>query len=421
MNRIILLLSISVIVILIDLYIWQGIRHIIREWSNQAQRAVRLGFWGLLLFNLIIIVMMNFFRTAIPEGWMRTLGVFVTIQYIPKLFWLIFLLLDDVLRLFRWLFSLFISQEPASKTGTAATNEGITRLDFLVKSGFGLAATSLFGGAYGIAKGAHHYQIRRVDLPLKNLPPAFDGMKLLQISDIHSGSFWSREGVLKGIEKIKNEKADLIFFTGDLVNDMADEMNEWKDVFAQIQAPLGVFSVLGNHDYGDYVAWPSPGEKKANLERLKQLQKDMGWKLLLNENHILEKDGEQLAILGVENWSAKGRFPKYGKLTEALQGTEKVKSKLLLSHDPSHWRAEILNNHPEILATFAGHTHGFQFGIETAKLKWSPVKYMYPEWAGLYTEGHQHLYVNRGFGYLGYPGRLGIRPEITVFTLQSAL
>jgi predicted MPP superfamily phosphohydrolase len=405
-------------VILIDLYIWQGIRHIIRDWSNQAQRMVRLGFWGLLLLNLFIIVVMNFFRTAVPEGWMRTLGVFVTIQYIPKLFWVIFLLVDDALRLLRWVFSLFI-KAPAAMEGDSGTSNGISRLDFLVKSGFGLAATSLMAGAYGIARGAHDYQIRRLGLPIKDLPPEFEGLKLLQVSDIHSGSFWSREGVLRGIEKIKQEQADLVFFTGDLVNDMASEMEEWKEVFQQITAPLGVYSVLGNHDYGDYVAWPSAEAKAANLERLKQLQKEMGWNLLLNENQIIEKNGQKLAIIGVENWSAKGRFPKYGRLDEAVRGTENISAKLLLSHDPSHWKAEILEKFPDIQATFSGHTHGFQFGIETAKLRWSPAKYMYPEWAGLYNQGDQHLYVNRGFGYLGYPGRLGIRPEITVFTLQG--
>lgn len=405
-------------VILIDLYIWQGIRHIIRDWSNQAQRMVRLGFWGLLLLNLFIIVVMNFFRTAVPEGWMRTLGVFVTIQYIPKLFWVIFLLVDDTLRLLRWVFSLFI-KAPAAMEGDSGTSNGISRLDFLVKSGFGLAATSLMAGAYGIARGAHDYQIRRLGLPIKDLPPEFEGLKLLQVSDIHSGSFWSREGVLRGIEKIKQEQADLVFFTGDLVNDMASEMEEWKEVFQQITAPLGVYSILGNHDYGDYVAWPSAEAKAANLERLKQLQKEMGWNLLLNENQIIEKNGQKLAIIGVENWSSKGRFPKYGRLDEAVRGTENISAKLLLSHDPSHWKAEILEKFPDIQATFSGHTHGFQFGIETAKLRWSPVKYMYPEWAGLYNQGDQHLYVNRGFGYLGYPGRLGIRPEITVFTLQG--
>jgi predicted MPP superfamily phosphohydrolase len=274
-------------------------------------------------------------------------------------------------------------------------------------------------GAYGIARGAHDYQIRRLGLPIKDLPPEFEGLKLLQVSDIHSGSFWSREGVLRGIEKIKQEQADLVFFTGDLVNDMASEMEEWKEVFQQITAPLGVYSILGNHDYGDYVAWPSAEAKAANLERLKQLQKEMGWNLLLNENQIIEKNGQKLAIIGVENWSAKGRFPKYGRLDEAVRGTENISAKLLLSHDPSHWKAEILEKFPDIQATFSGHTHGFQFGIETAKLRWSPVKYMYPEWAGLYSQGDQHLYVNRGFGYLGYPGRLGIRPEITVFTLQG--
>ncbi|MEN9511142.1 MAG: hypothetical protein RLZZ370_961, partial [Bacteroidota bacterium] len=256
-------------------------------------------------------------------------------------------------------------------------------------------------------------------LRLKNLPEPFHGMKIVQISDIHSGSFWSYDAVKRGIDMILQERPDVIFFTGDLVNDRADEMEPWKELFGRLKAPMGVYSILGNHDYGDYVPWPSAEAKRANLEQLKKTHADMGWNLLLNEHRTLEKDGASIAILGVENWSNKARFPKYGKLQEALRGTEPYSVKLLLSHDPSHWKEQVLGK-TDIQATFSGHTHGMQFGVDSRYYRWSPVKYVYKEWMDLYQEQGQYLYVNRGFGYLGYPGRVGILPEISVFTLETA-
>jgi predicted MPP superfamily phosphohydrolase len=246
------------------------------------------------------------------------------------------------------------------------------------------------------------------------------GIKIAQISDIHSGSFFNKKKVLAGVQMLLDEKPDLIFFTGDLVNNEATEMRDYADVFTKIKAPLGVYSILGNHDYGDYVPWPSREAKMKNLQDLIQTHKLMDWDILINENRILKSNGDKIAILGVENWGAKGNFPKYGKLKEAYKGTEDAPVKLLLSHDPSHWRAQVLNTYKDIDVTFSGHTHGFQFGIETETIKWSPVQYFYKEWAGLYSENDQHLYVNRGFGFLGFPGRIGILPEITIMELEKA-
>jgi uncharacterized protein len=256
-----------------------------------------------------------------------------------------------------------------------------------------------------------------VKLSFDTLPTAFKGMKIVHISDIHSGSFTDKKAVEKGVQKILDEKPDLILFTGDLVNDHADEMQDYKEVFARLKAPFGVFSSLGNHDYGDYRQWPSEKEKAENLKRLKQIHADMGWRLLMNEHLPLEKNGEQIAILGIENWSAKGNFTKYGKMAEAHDGSGKYPFKILLSHDPSHWEAEVREKYTDVDLMLSGHTHGMQFGIEIPGFRWSPVQYMYKQWAGLYEKGNQKLYVNRGFGFIGYPGRVGILPEITVIEL----
>ena len=323
------------------------------------------------------------------------------------------MVIDDVVRLIRF---------TGNKLQSEPDVKAIARSEFIVTSGF-LLAGSLFGGlVYGIAKGAHNYRIFNRKLALKNLPKEFVGFKIAQISDVHSGSFWSKSSVERGINLLLDQVPDAIFFTGDLVNNKADEFDNFKDIFGKLKANYGVYSVLGNHDYGDYYQWPdSTGVTKVqNLNNLVAHHKSMGWNLLMNESKVIEKDGAKLAILGVENWSSHKRFPKYGSLSRAHSGTENIENKLLLSHDPSHWKGEVLEEYPDIDATFSGHTHGMQFGIDTKYYRWSPVKYQYKEWADLYQENGQYLYVNRGFGYLGYPGRLGFFPEITIFELEQA-
>ena len=288
-----------------------------------------------------------------------------------------------------------------------------------------IAGVSLFGIlVYGFGN-KYKYQVKRIKLNYDNLPASFAGLKIVHISDIHSGSFNNKEAVVKGVEKIMNEKPDIILFTGDMVNNVADEMKDYMDVFDKLSAPLGVYSTLGNHDYGDYVQWKSAEEKEANLERLKQVHHNLGWKLLMNEHIVLEKahpeeeqKNESIAVIGIENWSAKARFPKYGNLKKAYDGAEQHPFKILLSHDPSHWKEEVLKDYPGIDLMLAGHTHGMQFGLDLPGFKWSPVQYVYKEWAGLYETANQKLYVNRGFGFIGYPGRSGILPEITVLELN---
>jgi predicted MPP superfamily phosphohydrolase len=279
-----------------------------------------------------------------------------------------------------------------------------------------LLGGGLFGSlVYGFSN-KYNYQLRRLQLAFENLPSSFKGLKIVHISDIHCGSFTDKHAVKRGVDKILNEKPDLILFTGDLVNDRSTEMDHYMDIFREIKAPMGVYSILGNHDYGDYTQWKSPEEKKANLERLKKVHADLGWQLMLDENTQLEKNGERISLIGVQNISGKS-FRSYGNLQKAYEGIDASHFKILMSHDPSHWDAEVRKNYSDIDLMLSGHTHGFQFGVEVPGFKWSPVQYVYKQWAGHYIEGSQQLYINRGFGFIGYPGRVGILPEITVIEL----
>jgi hypothetical protein len=271
---------------------------------------------------------------------------------------------------------------------------------------------------YGMARTAFDYTIKKKTLVFPNLPEAFDGLKVVQISDMHSGSFAGIDNIRKAFDLILEQQADLIFFTGDMVNNLAAEVEPFKEQLYRLKAPMGVYSVLGNHDYGDYAQWPNEVDKRANLQRLMAIQRGAGWNLLMDEHRILERNGQQMAVVGIQNWGASLRFPKYGNMPKAVKGTEQVPFKILLSHDPSHWDAQVRTEHKSVDLTLSGHTHGFQFGIEIPGFKWSPVQYVYKQWAGLYQEGAQYLYVNRGLGFLGFMGRIGIPPEITVLELK---
>jgi predicted MPP superfamily phosphohydrolase len=326
-------------------------------------------------------------------------------------------LVDDVRRIIAWL--LHITKRDASKS-TGPTEVLIPRSEFLMKAGLIAGAVPLASLGFGIVSGAYDYRVRYQTLYLPNLPKAFDGIKLGQISDIHSGSFYNKTAVKGGVEMLLREKTDLIFFTGDLVNAVTKEVYDYQDIFSKVKAPLGVYSCLGNHDYGDYAWWPSEAAKKKNLDDLKTVHKNMGWDLITNSNRRLKVSGEEIGILGVENWGQLTRFPKYGRMDLATKNTDDLPVKLLLSHDPSHWRAQVLPHYPQIDVMFSGHTHGMQFGVRTPNFQWSPVEYIYKEWAGLYHQDKQQLYVNVGYGFLGFPGRVGILPEITIFELRSA-
>ena len=328
----------------------------------------------------------------------------------------LFFLIDDLRRIIQWILS-FVFTKSNLVENASANDQSISRSVFM--SWLGLAAGStLFGSLFYGFGNKYRYQLIKQKLSFKNLPASFKGLKIVHISDIHCGSFLDKRAVERGVNMIIEQQADLILFTGDLVNDKASEMDDYKELFSKIKAPLGVYSILGNHDYGDYIQWPNEGiSKKENLNRLKQVHSDMGWRLLMNEHVTIERNGEKIALLGIENWSSKGRFPKYGKMELAYNGTESYPFKILMSHDPSHWHAQVRIDYPDVDLTLSGHTHGMQFGVELPGFKWSPIQYIYKEWAGLYEEEGKKLYVNRGFGFLGYPGRVGVLPEITLLEL----
>jgi predicted MPP superfamily phosphohydrolase len=295
-----------------------------------------------------------------------------------------------------------------------------SRRKFISQIAMGLAAIPFTSLLYGMYKGKYNYKVLKYVLEFDDLPPAFDGYQITQISDIHSGSFDNAEKISYGVDLINQQESDVILFTGDIVNNKADEMDPWIDTFKQLKAKDGKFSILGNHDYGDYVDWDSAEAKAQNMEKLKDVHEQIGFDLLLNNNRKLEKNGEEIALIGVENWGA-GGFKKAGDLQRASKGIDKQDFKILLSHDPSHWETEVKGHEDLYHLTLSGHTHGMQFGIEIPGwFKWSPVKWRYKYWAGIYEEAGRIINVNRGFGFLAYPGRVGIWPEITVITLKKS-
>lgn len=392
------------------------------EWyafqAIKASTHQRLWWW--LYLGVATLLLLNFVVNLLQFD--RSQGISAYQSYSFGLFFALFifqfmvgglLLIEDVFRILKGAIH-YLSQ-------TTTTNQQYlpTRRKFFSQLAITIGILPAGALVYGMLRGKYNYQVLRYTLTYDDLPESFDGFQITQISDIHSGSFDNAEKVQYGIDLINQQQSDVILFTGDLVNNVADEMLPWQDQFATLKAPQGVFSVLGNHDYGDYFQWPSDKAKAQNLEKLFQLQDAMGWKLLRNENHFLKRGNDRLALIGVENWG-KG-FKRAGDLEKALNTIQKEDFKILMSHDPSHWEAEVLPHPFPIHLTLSGHTHGMQFGIDIPGwIKWSPVKWRYKQWAGIYEANQQKINVNRGFGFLGYPGRFGMWPEISVITLRRS-
>jgi len=405
-------LVISAISLLFDWYVFSGLKTLIAGWHSRLLQKIVL--WGYLLISVgvtvLLVIGLPAFKTV---GGMRPfhewiLSLFLTFLS-TKLFFILVLFLGDIGRLLTGLFKL--TKQSNDKPVFPARRKFISEVAVLVAA---IPFTSFF---YAMLKGKYDYRLHKVTLYFDDLPAAFDGFTITQLSDIHSGSFDNIAAMQKGIDMAKAQKSDLFVFTGDLVNNAATEIEPYLDRFGSIKAPYGQFSILGNHDYGDYIEWKSPEAKAANLETLKQHHKTLGYRLLLNENVTIKKDGQQLSLIGVQNW---GRgFIQMGDLNKALSGVPKDAFKVLLSHDPTHWEDHVRYNPANIHLTLSGHTHGAQFGVEIPGFKWSPVKYTYLDWAGLANQNQRYLYVNRGFGFLAFSGRLGIWPEVTVIELKK--
>jgi len=400
--------------LLLDWYVFSGLKTFAKNWKSiKRRRLVTFGYLVLAIGSLVwLLAGINSFRTAKGmepyHEWV--LSIFL-VFLISKLFFVLVLFIGDIVRFFYGVIRFFVKpKNKEAKPFFPARRRFVSDIAILVAA---VPFTSLF---YGMLKGKYDFRLHKQTLYFDDLPDAFDGFTITQISDIHSGSFDNTEAVQRGIELAKAQKSDLFVFTGDLVNDAAWEIEPYLSHFNQLKAPYGQFSILGNHDYGDYIEWNSEADKAANLEKLKQHHKTLGYRLLLDENLVLEKDGQKISLIGVQNW---GRgFIQIGDLDKALKGVPADAFKILLSHDPTHWEEKVRFHPTTIHLTLAGHTHGAQFGVESAGLRWSPVQYRYLDWAGLANEKNRYLYVNRGFGFLAFSGRLGIWPEVTVITLR---
>lgn len=395
---------------------------VIDIYAFQAFRSITKSIWLTVPYWLItILVSGNFIyqfyglnRSDFGNAQAYAFGFFLSLL-VPKVLILGVMITEDVFRLPQAVFRYF----------TEGSNANVqympSRRSFISKIVLGIAAIPFGAILYGMYKGKYNFKVLKYTLTFDDLPKAFDGYKLTQISDVHSGSFDDIEKVNYAIDLINEQESDVILFTGDMVNNKAEEMKPYINIFSKLKAKDGLYSVLGNHDYGDYVSWDSKEAKHENLEALKSIQKEIGFDLLLNESRFIEKDGEKIALVGVENWG-KGGFKKAGDLKKAAKNVSAEDFKILMSHDPSHWELEVVQDNYHYHLTLSGHTHGMQFGIEIPGwIKWSPVKWRYKYWAGIYKEMGQYINVNRGFGYLGYPGRVGIWPEITVIELKRAI
>lgn len=391
------------VLLLIDFYAFQSIRTITKN------KWIYIIYW---LLTVVVVgnMFLQFSRrdsTGNTHTVMLAIGLFVLFG-VPKIVMAVSMLGEDITRIVRSIFNL----ASASETGFMPE-----RRAFVSKLALGLAAIPFASTIYGMMRGKYNYQVVKHTLYFDDLPNSFDGFKITHLSDIHSGSFDNAEKIAYGMDLINEQESDVILFTGDIVNNTADEMDDWIPYFKSLKAKEGKYSVLGNHDYGEYVRWKTSEEKEQNFQAIKEIHPKIGFDLLLNESRFIEKNGEKIALVGVENWGT--RFKKAGDLNKASENIKKEDFKILMSHDPTHWDNEVKEHENNYHLTLSGHTHGMQFGIEIPGLRWSPVQYVYKYWAGIYKEFNRYINVNRGFGFLAFPGRVGIWPEITVITLKT--
>lgn len=407
----------SLILLLIDFYFYRGIKKLIVNFSKISKRIISFLIWIIPVILIAGLIFFPFIRDQInPSKFLIYFhfisGTFV-LFYLPKLIFILFNIVDD---LYKVIFK-YISKKRENEIEGDGINK-ITRSQFLTKIGIITAGVPFLSIAYGIGWGRFDFTIRKVKLSFKNLPSKFNGLKIVQLSDFHLGSFLNHlHKVEEAVEIVNDLKPDLLLFTGDMVNNISNEMDKFMPFLSSLNAKIEKYSILGNHDYGDYINWDSEESKSKNLLRLINLQKDAGFKMLKNSSEKIFIDNEFINILGVENWGLPP-FPQYGDLQKALVNAEENSFKILLSHDPTHWDEQVLR-YTNIDLTLSGHTHGAQFGIEIPGWRWSPVNVRYKRWGGLYSEDNQHLYVNTGIGFIGFPGRVGMPPEITMIELNT--
>lgn len=396
-----------IIYILVDIYAFQALKTLVKSpWIYGIYIFISLAVLAGLMYELSFMGSGKMMQS--PK--MYFFGIFLAV-FVPKLIVIIFMFTEDIGRFFVGTFM--------KVAGSEETQFMASRRKFVSTLALGIAALPFASLLYGMIQGKYNYKVLKYALEFEDLPGEFDGYTITQLSDIHCGSFDNHREVEYAINLANEQKSDVILFTGDLVNNVAEEIESWKGSFSKLKAKDGVFSVLGNHDYGDYVTWNRKEDQANNLQNLKNIQKEMGWNLLLNENRYLHRNGQKIALVGVENWGENG-FKKEGDLDKATEGISNSDFKILMSHDPSHWQSQVKKDPRHFHLTLSGHTHGMQFGIEIPGiLKWSPIQYRYKNWAGIYQEFGRYINVNRGFGYLGYPGRVGIWPEITVIQLKK--
>ena len=408
-----------IIIVLLELYLWFFVKRKVFVYHFWIRSALILLYW-LPLFALGLSTIVSVY---LPSNlWNQTFTIylygFIFVFYISKLIPAFILLIYKLISSFKRLLKIVFGRTVRKESEESSR---MTRAKFIENIAFVSGGIMLGSLITGMFKWVHDFRIYRISVPISGISSSFNGFKIVQLSDMHLGSWTSEESLQQVIDLINAEEADLVVFTGDLVNYATEEAIRFKEILGGIKSENGVLTILGNHDYGDYTRWPSASAKKQNMKDLYRFYQEIGWKLLRNENTILERNGDKIGIIGVENWGSNPRFPQLGDIHKASVGMGDVSAKILLSHDPSHWKHVVLQQFNDIDLMLAGHTHGFQFGIEIPGIKWSPAQYIYNEWAGLYTDAStgQKLYVNRGIGSIGYPGRIGILPEITVITLQS--
>lgn len=417
-NPVLTILIFSTILLVIDSYSWWGIKKIIIDFRDKTKRIIKILFWGLPVFIIVGMMVIFSVQKQIPHDKLLSYfnifsGAFV-LFYVPKLVFIIFNIFDDIIFTIRKIITL------KKKPKINAENRGklITRRKLLNQVGIIFAGVPFLSLFYGIMHGRFNFTTRQIDLKFSNLPEKFDGLKIVQISDFHIGTFLHYNNrVQEIIDLVNKQDADLILFTGDFVNNLSTEIEPFYEILKSLRAQIGKYAILGNHDYGEYVPWNSEQEKLQNVERIIQMEKEIGFDVLLDESRQIHIEDESIELVGIENWGLPP-FLQYGDLQKALRETSKDSFKILMSHDPTHWDAQVLDK-TDIDLTLSGHTHGAQFGIEIPGFRWSPVSLRYKRWGGLYVEGNQKLYINTGLGSIGYPGRVGMPPEITVFTLNK--